>query len=101
MRKSLLLITAFGSLAALTGLALPAVAGSSDGTSASGPAGEPLDLEAIPVKPVTGPLAVKGVAGDDDDGDDDMPIIGNGVRASAGDDGFRGEGGEGHAEDDD
>jgi hypothetical protein len=67
MRKSLLLLAAIVPLS-VGALALPGLAASAAGPS--GPA-DPLaiDLDAIPVKPVAGPLAVQGVAGDDEDGE--------------------------------
>ena len=65
MRKSLLLLATILPLSA-GAFALPGFAASAADPSA--PA-DPLaiDLDAIPVKPVAGPLAVQGVAGDDED----------------------------------
>jgi hypothetical protein len=77
MRKSLLLLLPFA-LIPLAGLALPATAGSGvPGTTA-----EPIDLGSVPVKAVTGRLAISGIAVDDES--DDMPAVGKGVRASIG-----------------
>jgi hypothetical protein len=73
MRKSMLFIAALSPLAIVAGLALP-VAAESPGATVSEPAGEALDLDAIPVKPVTGHQSITGVAVDDED--DDMPGIG-------------------------
>jgi hypothetical protein len=78
MRKSLLLLATALPLAGLVGLAtfaLPAAAESDhDGSCITQAAVDvgPLDLNAIPQQPVTGPLSVRGVGDcDDDDGDDD------------------------------
>ena len=86
MRKSLLLLVAIAPLAALTGLAMPASAESGEGSCVTHTAAgslDPLDLDAIPSKSVTGPLAVQG--GGDDDECDDAP----GVGAADDDDGPR------------
>jgi hypothetical protein len=77
VRKSFLLLAAIAPLAALTGLAMPASAESGEGSCVTHPAAGPLvplDLDAIPAKPVTGPLAVQG--GGDDDECDDGPGVG-------------------------
>lgn len=74
MRKSTLLIAALGPLAIFAGLALPVAAESPGAPAVSEPTGEILDLDAIPIKPVTGPQSITGVAVDDED--DDMPGIG-------------------------
>ena len=66
MRKSLLTLVALAPLVALAGLALPAVAESEGGACAGQTAVAPLNLDAIPAKPVAGRLAVKG-AGEDCD----------------------------------
>jgi len=77
MRKSLLLLATALPLAGLAGLAtfaLPAMADSDrDGSCITQAAADtgPLDLNAIPQKPVTGPLSVRGV-GDCDDDDDSL-----------------------------
>jgi hypothetical protein len=78
MRKTSLAIITLAPLAVLAGFALPAVAGSGEesaevgeGSCFSGPAEPatgPIDLDKIPVKPVTGPQAVQGV---DDECDDE------------------------------
>lgn len=73
MRKSILFIAALSPLAIVAGLALPVAAESPQAPAVSEPAGEVLDLDAIPVKPVTGPQSIKGIAIDDDD---DMPGVG-------------------------
>ncbi len=70
MRKSLLIAAAFAPLVAVALVAVPAIA-----QSGAQPSGEvvaqssapPLDLEAIPVQPVSGPMAV-GIATDDEEG---------------------------------
>ncbi|MCX5515330.1 hypothetical protein C3941_21605 [Kaistia algarum] len=64
MRKSLLWLAAIVPLV-FGGLALPAIAASIGTTAPADPLA--IDLDAIPVQPVAGPLAVQGVAGDDDD----------------------------------
>jgi hypothetical protein len=74
MRKSILFIAAFSPLAIFAGLALPVAAESPGAAAVSEPAGEVLDLDAIPIKPVTGHQSITGVAVDDED--DDMPGIG-------------------------
>lgn len=67
MRRYLLLFLAAGALAAAAGLALPALAGSGAGANGQQPAAAaPLDLGAIPVKPVTAHPSVQR-AGDDDE----------------------------------
>lgn len=76
MRKSLLILVPFA-LVPLAGLALPAMAGSGQTAGAAQPAAESLDLGAVPVKPVTGHLAISGIAVDDES--DDMPAVGKGV----------------------
>ena len=88
MRNSLLLLAALGGLAIL---AVPAAADSDEGScgtqSTVAPSG-PIDLEAIPMKDVNGPKAIKGV-GDDDECDDTSGFKGavsNGVRGQAEDD---------------
>ena len=77
MARSLLLVATLVPFAAgvIIGgtLALPALAAPQ---AVATPA--PLDLEAIPVKPVTGPLAVQGVGGDDEE---DAPRAGTQVDA--------------------
>lgn len=78
MRKSLLLLAALVPIAGIAGIsafALPAAADSDDGSCAAQPALQagPLNLDAIPTKPVTGPLSVRG-AGDDDDCDDGSKV---------------------------
>ncbi len=69
MARSLFIAAALAPFAAglLIGgsLSLPAFAQTAAVTSPADPAA--LDLEAIPVQPVKGPLSVKGVAGEDDD----------------------------------
>jgi hypothetical protein len=94
MRKSLLLLAAIGPLAALGGLALPAAAESGEASCAAASKADagPLDLEAVPVKPVTGPQAIQGAGIDDEC--DDMAAVGqvgqvgqDDVRAVAGENG--------------
>jgi hypothetical protein len=75
MRKILLATVAVVPLAALAGLALPALAESGDGSAEASCVTQPgdatsgsIDLSQIPVKPVTGPLAVQGVGDGCDDG---------------------------------
>lgn len=82
MRKSLLLLAAVLPLAAAP--TWHANAGPATGTVATTPS-VPLDLEAIPIQPVAGPLSVQGVGSDDEDQDEDAPAIGRhgGDRASA------------------
>ncbi len=74
MRKSLFLLAAIGPLAAVAALAVPALAQSGGGASVTQPA-SPLDLDKIPVKPVTGKQAVHGVAMEDEG--DDASIVGS------------------------
>jgi hypothetical protein len=81
MRKIVLSLVALGPLAIVAGLTLPVAAESAGGPTPDQAANEALNLDAIPVQPVTGPLAIKGVAGDEED--DGMP----GVREAGGDDG--------------
>jgi len=81
MRKTLLILAAAAPLAVLAGLALPVSAETSNGACGSGQAAAagPIDLEAIPTKPVDGTqlAQVQGIAGcgEEDDhfgrGDDD------------------------------
>lgn len=83
MRKSMILFAALVPIAGLAGasiFALPAMADADDdvcvGTSMTDQG--PIDLEAIPQQPVTGPLSVRG-AGDDCDEmeeDDDEHVSG-------------------------
>jgi len=75
MRKILLATVAVVPLAALAGLALPALAESGDGsaeascvTQPGDASSGPIDLSQIPAKPVTGPLAIQGVGDGCDDG---------------------------------
>jgi hypothetical protein len=88
MRKPLLLIAALGSLAIL---AAPATAESDEascGTPSTVVPSGPIDLEAIPMKDVSGPKAIRGV-GDDDECDDTSASKGafsNGVRGHTEDD---------------
>jgi hypothetical protein len=85
MRNSLLLLIAVGSLAIL---AAPAAAESDEAScetpSTVVPSG-PIDLEAIPMKDVSGPKSIKGV--DDDDTCDDTRAskraVSNEVRGQA------------------
>jgi hypothetical protein len=98
VRKSFLLLTAIAPLALVAGLAVPAGAESGEGSCVTHPAAAPLDLEGIPAKPVTGPLAVQGVS-DDDECDDVSGLNGDdddGIRAGlrAEDDGPLGDRGE-------
>jgi hypothetical protein len=74
MRKNLLLISAIA-LIPLAGLALPATAQSPAVSGVSQPAAEQIDLGAIPAKPVTGHLAIRGIAADDES--DDLPRVRN------------------------
>ena len=62
MRKSILFIAALSPLAIVAGLALPVAAELPGAPAVSEPAGEVLDLDAIPIKPVTGPQSITGVA---------------------------------------
>jgi hypothetical protein len=84
MHKSLLLLVALGSTAALGAFALPAAAESGEGACAASPStSEPLNLDAIPSKPVTGKQAVQGVG--DDECDDASAVdkaTDDGLRAS-------------------
>ncbi len=97
MARSLFIAAALAPFAAglLIGgsLALPALAQPAAVTSPADPAA--LDLEAIPVQPVKGPLSVKGVAGEDDD---DAPGATEGGRSHHGD-AYEAEN-EGHGHDD-
>lgn len=85
MRKSLFLLVALGSAVALGAFALPAAAESGEGAcgATSSAASEPLNLDAIPSKPITGKQAVRGVG---DDECDDAAVVGeandDGLRAS-------------------
>ena len=90
MRKILLATIAVAPLAALAGLTLPAIAesegGSAGGSCVTQPgdaAAGPIDLSQIPVKPVTGQLAVQGVGEECDDmgqgGDAEGIHVGNNV----------------------
>jgi hypothetical protein len=102
MRKSLLFISVFGPLAAVAGLTLTAAAQSDTGSIVSQPAAPLIDLDAIPVKPVSGPQAVQGV-GDDDD-DEDMHVAGDLRRLSADSAEYEDDehhSGRGHDDDDD
>jgi hypothetical protein len=92
MRKILLATAAVVPLAALAGLAVPAIAESQGGsteascvTQPGDASAGPIDLSQIPVKPVTGPLAVKGVGDECDDGwaaggDDEGVRVGDNLR---------------------
>lgn len=85
MHKSLLLLVAIGSMGALAGFSLPASAESGEGScGAAAGSAEPLNLDAIPSKPVTGKQAVQGV-GDEECGDANVAGEANddGLRASA------------------
>ena len=93
MRKSLLLLAALGSLAIL---AAPAAAESDEascGTPSTVVPSGPIDLEAIPMKDVSGPKAIRGV-GDDDECDDTSTskravsneVLGQAADGSLGDD---------------
>ena len=84
MRKTTLLIAASASLLALANVAVPAFAGSATPadtapTAASQSAPDALNLDAIPVKEVTGPLSVRGVG---DGEDDDAPRLATGSRSN-------------------
>jgi hypothetical protein len=74
MRKSLILLAAAVPLVALAAAGLSATAGSTDAPAATTPLPGVLDLDRIPVKPVTGPQSVHGIAGDDESEADDDPI---------------------------
>lgn len=80
MRKSSLLLLPLA-LVPLAGLALPADAGS----GAPAATAEPIDLGAVPVKSVTGRLAISGISGDDEG--DDLQVVGKGARPIGGTDG--------------
>jgi len=99
MRKSLLSIAVIGPFVVLSGFVGPASAEPEEHSCVSQPAAVdagPIDLDAIPVKPVTGPQAIQG--GGIDDECDDVAAIGNAtgddVRAAfrEDDDHRRGEG---------
>ncbi len=83
MARSLLLVAALlpfaAGLALGSAISLPALAQPATVAAPADPAA--IDLEAIPMKPVKGPLAVKGVAGEDDD----APRLGAGGKTSGGD----------------
>jgi len=85
MRNSVLLLAALGGLAIL---ALPAAAKSDEAScgipSTVAPSG-PIDLEAIPMKDVSGPKAIKGVRDDDecDDTSASKRAVSNEVRGQA------------------
>ncbi|HZP19220.1 MAG TPA: hypothetical protein VFB16_03350 [Bauldia sp.] len=81
MRKYLLALSAMA-LLPLGALVLPATAQPPSLPLVAKPAGDAIDLSAIPVQPVVGPLAVKGV-GDDDEGDDVQALGKRQVRGSA------------------
>ena len=104
MRKSLLLLATLAPLAAFAGLAsftLPASAESEGGSCAALPAPGPLDLEAIPAKPVSGPLSVRGVGGDDEcEGEGGASVGGIHALAAIGS-GDQGDSDEGFGESDD
>jgi hypothetical protein len=70
MRKYLLLTIVLGPVAALAGLVVPVAAQSVGEPAVSQSADDLLNLDAIPVKAVNGPLAVQGVS--DDEGMDDV-----------------------------
>jgi hypothetical protein len=89
------MLAAVAPLAVVAGLTVPAGAESGEGSCVTHPAAAPLDLEGIPAKPVTGPLAVQGVS-DDDECDDVSGLAGDdddGIRAGlqAEDDGPSGD----------
>jgi hypothetical protein len=86
MRNSTLLLAALGPLAITVGIAMPLAARSAEQPLVADPAGEAINLDAIPVKPVTGPLSIKGVPGDDDENSDRV----GGEASQHDDDGFRG-----------
>lgn len=67
MKKILITLAALGSLAALSGFALPAIAESSadTGACASQPAAKLGDVNAMPSGPAVGHQSIKGVIGDD------------------------------------
>lgn len=100
MRKSLLSVAVIGPFVVLSGFVGPASAESEEHACVSQPAAAadpgPIDLDAIPVKPVTGPQSIQGAGIDDEC--DDVAAIGNAtgddVRAALreDDDHRRGEG---------
>jgi hypothetical protein len=67
MKKLLITLAALGSLAALSSLALPALAasGAASGACAAMPADLPTDINAMPAGPVVGHQSIKGAIGDD------------------------------------
>ena len=67
MKKILITLAALGSLAVLSGLALPAVAQSDTNANAcaSQPAVKLGDINAMPAGPVVGHQSIKGGVGDD------------------------------------
>ncbi len=98
MRKTLLSIAVIGPFVALSGFVGPASAEPEEQSCVSQPAADagPIDLDAIPAKPVTGPQAIQGAGIDDEC--DDVAAVGNAtgddVRAALreDDDHHRGEG---------
>ena len=84
MRKTLLYLLPVA-LVPLAGLALPALAGQ----AAPADTAATIDLGAVPVKPVVGPLAVTGVSGEDEG--DDLQRIGKGAISEAEGDGLKGD----------
>lgn len=96
MRKLIIPLAVLASMAAFSGLVLPAAAESGEGAGCVvQPSAAPLDLNAIPSKPVSGPMAVTGVGGDDEC--DDVQVGGThaGSSDSEGGMGSGGEQGEG------
>lgn len=77
MRKTLLLTVALAPVVGFAALTIPVAAESAGGSDVSQPANDTLNLDAIPIKPVNGPLAVQGVS---DEEDDDLPMIGGSDR---------------------
>lgn len=65
MRKSSP-VALLGLIVALAGISLPAIAGSNADPTAQQPATGMIDLDKIPVKPITGPQSVRGVEVDDE-----------------------------------
>jgi len=71
MRRFPLLLAAIGPLALWAAFTLPTRAQSARAANARSEAPPPLDLEAIPAKPVAGPLGVRG-GGEEDDAEESV-----------------------------
>jgi hypothetical protein len=75
MRKLLILLASLGSLATLTFLALPAASEPKCAGCSVKSADAPLDLGAIPMKPINGHQSIQGISIGDES--DDMPTFGS------------------------